>query len=79
MFTRSLDNLFERRLFGEILSGAFKPIDRLSTMEWSASRRTITGAETNFAVGTFDPMALPYMEYVYDCLDNPYIPKSANI
>jgi phage terminase large subunit GpA-like protein len=53
-------------------------------MEWAKERRIITKEETSFGIGQFDPNITPYMEYVYECLDNPLIPtivsrKSARI
>lgn len=80
---RKLSNISERKLIGEILN-LFQPPIRISTMDWARQYRNITSKETSFGVGQFDPMITPYMEYVYDCLDNPYIPtiisqKSARI
>lgn len=43
-------------------------------MDWARTNRNITSKETSFGVGKFEPMHTPYMEYVYDCLDNPWIP-----
>ena len=80
---RKLSNISERKLVGELLN-LFQPPIRISTMEWAKKYRTITSKETSFGIGQFDPMITPYMEYVYECLDNPYIPtiisqKSARI
>lgn len=83
MYLRSVENIAERRFIGELLL-PFKPLENLSTVEWGRSRRNITSDESSFGVGIFEPLAVPYMEYVYICLDNPYIPnivsmKSARI
>lgn len=83
-WNRTLDNISERKLLGQLLTTFFTPPIRLSTMDWGRKYRTITATESTIAVGEFDPNVMPYMEYVYDCLDNPYIPyivskKSARI
>jgi phage terminase large subunit GpA-like protein len=83
MLKRKLTNISERHLAGQLLN-LFMPPIRMSTIEWSKKYRNITNKETSFGIGQFDPNITPYMEYVYDCLDNPYIPiinsqKSARI
>lgn len=80
---RTLENISERRFVGELFN-LFQPPIRISTMDWARKYRNITSKETSFGIGQFDPMLTPYMEYVYECLDNPYIPtiisqKSARI
>ena len=81
--TKTLENIAERRFFGEILS-VFKPSIRISTIEWAKKYRIITSVESSVGIGSFDPDVTPYMEFVYDCLDDPFIPtivakKSARI
>lgn len=76
-------NTSERRFFGNLLKKFYKP-PTISTLEWAKKYRIITSKETSFGIGNFDPNITPYMEYVYECLDNPYIPnivamKSARI
>lgn len=46
----------------------------MSTMDWGRAYRTMTATETTIGVGAFDPNVTPYMEYVFDCLDNTGIP-----
>lgn len=80
---RTLSNISERDFFAKLLN-IFKPIVRLSTIEWAKKYRIITSIESSVGIGNFDPDITPYMEYVYDCLDNPFIPtivakKSARI
>lgn len=70
---RTLANVSERLLIASCLK-FFRPILRISSMEWASKYRSITSSETSFGVGKFDPSYTPYMEYLYDCLDNPYIP-----
>ena len=82
-YTRTLENISERSFFGQLLT-LFKPPIRISTIEWAKKYRVMSSTETSVGVGTFDPNVTPYMEYVYDCLDNPSIPditsmKSAQI
>lgn len=79
----TLKNISERLLLANCLKH-FRPILRISTIEWSKRYRSISSAETSFGVGKFDPDHTPYMEYVYECLDNLQIPvicsqKSARI
>jgi len=71
---RTLENISERLLLSSCLKAVFRPILRLSSMEWATKYRSITSTETSFGIGKFDPDRTPYMEYLYDCLDNPYIP-----
>ena len=76
-------NLSERRFFGNLLK-AFEIPPYYATIEWAKKFRTIGSKETSFGIGNFDPNLTPYIEYVYECLDNPYIPnissqKSARI
>jgi len=82
-FKVALENISERELLGELLC-LFQPPIRISTMDWGRTYRTLTEKESTIGVGTFDPNVMPYMEYVYECLDNKYIPyivskKSARI
>jgi phage terminase large subunit GpA-like protein len=83
MSLRNIYNIPERKFIGTLLSLFYKA-PYVSTPEWAKSRRIITSKETSFGVGFFDTGRTPYMEYVYECLDNPYIPnivamKSARI
>jgi phage terminase large subunit GpA-like protein len=71
---RTLENISERLLLSSCLKAVFRPILRLSSSEWAMKYRSITSTETSFGIGKFDPDYTPYMEYLYDCLDNPYIP-----
>ena len=80
---RTFGNISERRFYANLFRVFFKP-ENISTIEWAKKYRVITSKETSFGVGNFDPNLTPYMEYVYECLDNPYIPnisamKSARI
>lgn len=70
---RDYANISERMFFGELLC-CFQPPIRLSSMDWGVEYRTLTSKESTVAIGKFDPNVMPYMEYVYDCLDNNYIP-----
>jgi phage terminase large subunit GpA-like protein len=83
MLNRTLENIAERKFFGELL-GVFKPAIRISTIEWAKKYRIITSIESSVGIGSFDPDVTPYMEFIYDCLDDPFIPtivakKSARI
>jgi phage terminase large subunit GpA-like protein len=69
---RHLGNTAERRFFANFFKLFFKPA-YVSTIEWAKKYRIITSKESSFGIGNFDPNLTPYMEYVYDCLDNPYI------
>jgi phage terminase large subunit GpA-like protein len=73
-FSRTLHNISERHFIGSLLS-LFNPPIRMSTIDWAAKYRILTSTETTVGVGNYDHNVTPYMEYVYDCLDNPYIPK----
>lgn len=75
---RTLSNISERRFFGELLQ-TFQPTLRISTMDWGRLRRTLSSTESTINVGTFEPNIMPYMQYVYECLDNPYIPTVTSI
>lgn len=80
---RTLGNISERRFYGNLFKLFYKP-PYISTIEWARKYRIVTSKESSFGIGNFDPNLTPYMEYVYDCLDNPYIPnisamKSARI
>jgi len=82
-FKATLANIAERKLIATCLK-LCRPILRISTLEWAKKYRSMDSAETSFGVGKFDPDYTPYMEYVYDCLDNLQIPiicsqKSARI
>jgi len=83
-FKRTLANMSERRLLATLVRDIFRPPIRITTMDWGRKYVTFTGKQSTISVGEFNPLAMPYMEYVYDCLDNPYIPyivskKSARI
>lgn len=69
----TLTNISERQLIASCFK-LFRPILRISSIEWAKRYRSITSSETSFGIGRFDPDHTPYMEYLYDCLDNPYIP-----
>jgi len=75
---RTLTNISERNFFATLLQ-TFQPIVRLSTMEWGRKYRVLSSTESTINVGEFDPNIMPYMEYVYDCLDSPYIPTITSI
>ena len=82
-FRRTLSNISERRFFGELLT-LCEPMIHVASMEWGKKYRIITSDETSFGIGQFDPSITPYLEYVYECLDSPFIPtivsrKSARI
>lgn len=66
-------NTGERIFFGMLLKLFHKPAF-ISTIQWAMKYRKISNRESSFGVGNFDPDLTPYMEYVYECLDNPYIP-----
>lgn len=83
---RTYNNISEREFIGLLLKNLFRPPIRISTIGWGRKYRTMTATETTVkdGVGPFEPLLMPAMEYVYDCLDNPYIPiitaqKSARI
>lgn len=81
--TAILKNIAERKFFAEILQSFRKP-PLIPTIEWAKRYRIISSKETSFGIGKFNPDITPYMEYLYECLDNPYIPtivsrKSARI
>ena len=83
MYFRTIANISERRFIAELLLLLYPPL-RISTIDWAKQYRIMSATETTVNVGNFDPDITPYMEYVYDCLDNPYIPvitsqKSARI
>jgi phage terminase large subunit GpA-like protein len=67
-FNRTLDNISERRLIGELFC-RFKALVRISSIDWAHSRRRMTSEESEM-VGKFDCGKTPHLEYVYDCLDN---------
>ncbi len=80
---RTFKNISERALIAKWLLQFVPPI-RMSTIEWGKTYRTLDAEESTLKVGSFDPNTMPFMEYVYECLDNPYIPsivsmKSARI
>lgn len=72
-FKRTITNISEREFIGRLLKIFRVPI-RISTMDWGRKYRVMSSKETTVGVGNFDPLLNPCMEYVYDCLDNPYIP-----
>lgn len=74
MWQRTLNNISERELIA-LIAKMFVPPVRMTTREWAISRRTISSKETSVGVGRFDPDITPYMEYVYECLDNPRMPE----
>jgi phage terminase large subunit GpA-like protein len=63
----------ERIFYGRLLS-LFRVVKELPTIEWARKYRFISNEESSLYAGPFDHNKTPYMEYVYDCLDNPYIP-----
>lgn len=75
-------NIAERKFLGNLLE-IFKAPIRIGTMAWAEKFRIMTSVESS-TVGRFNNDLTPYMEFVYDCLDNPEIPvivatKSAQI
>jgi len=75
-------NIAERRLLGSMLS-IFKAPLRIGSLKWAEKYRIMTSTESSI-VGNYSNKPTPYMEYVYDCIDNPEIPvivakKSAQI
>jgi len=81
-FNHTLTNIAERKLFGQLLEIYKAPI-RIGTQAWAETYRIMTSVESS-TVGKFSNDLTPYMEFVYDCVDNPDIPvivskKSAQI
>jgi len=78
----TLDNRAERKLLGTLLE-IFKIPKKMGTLAWAVTNRIMTSTESSI-VGKFTNNATPYMEFIYDCIDNPDIPvivatKSAQI
>lgn len=78
----TLDNRSERKLLGTLLE-IFKIPKKMGTLAWAVTNRIMTSTESSI-VGKFTNNATPYMEFIYDCIDNPDIPvivatKSAQI
>lgn len=67
-------NFAERGLLGRLLK-LYMPLQSFSTRDWARNFRFLTASESSFGVGRFDPDLLSYMEYLYDCLDNPFMPE----
>lgn len=81
-FKDVLSKPHELRVFASLL-GLLTPPIRISTYLWAKTYRFMSQEESS-RVGKFDPDITPYMEYAYDCADNPQIPivtgiKSAQI
>jgi phage terminase large subunit GpA-like protein len=75
-------NISERKLLGNLLT-MFKAPIRMGCLVWAESFRIMTSAESSM-VGRYSNKPTPYMEYVYDCIDDPELPvivatKSAQI
>lgn len=82
MSYRHFENITERKFIGELLKVFEKP-RKMRTLEWAETFRIMSSVES-FKVGRFSNDITPYMEYVYDCIDNSAIPvivckKSAQI
>lgn len=82
MGLRKVRNINERRFIGELLQ-LFKAPVRMGSLKWAETFRVMSALESS-KVGRFSNDLTPYMEYVYDCIDNPDIPvivckKSAQI
>jgi phage terminase large subunit GpA-like protein len=69
---RTIYNAPERALLGSLFK-IFQRVPAMSTIDWAKKYRLISKKETSFGEGKFDANLTPYMEYVYDCLDNPRI------
>ena len=70
-FERTLDNISERKLLGNLLA-LFKKAIRLSTIEWTEENRTLL-AEESAIRGKFDCSRTPSFKYIYHAADNWYI------
>lgn len=77
MNDKQLDNISERNLYGELLS-IFKQPKRMGILEWAETYRIMTSLESSM-VGKFSNAKTPYMEFMYDCFDNPEIPVIVSI
>jgi len=67
-FKRKFTNIYERKLWGNLLS-ILRPAVRMSTIEWAQTFRVLTKEESHHA-GRFDCSKIPALEYVYTCCDN---------
>lgn len=71
MFERDFNNISERSLLGSLLT-LFKKADRLSTIDWTESKRILSSEESAIR-GKFDCSRTPAFKYIYDVCDNWYI------
>jgi len=70
-------NIAERKLLADFLLLFKKPI-RMGTLEWAETYRILSSVESSM-VGKFSNDKTPYLEFVYDCIDNPEIPVIVSI
>lgn len=79
---RTIKNIAERKYLGSLLE-LFKAPIRIGTRQWAEKYRIMSAVESS-TVGKFSNKLTPYMEFIYDCIDDPEIPvivatKSAQI
>lgn len=63
-----------KAVLGDAISGIFKKISTLSSIEWAAENVRLTLNSSTVDTGKFNALIFPALEYIYDCLDNPKIP-----
>jgi phage terminase large subunit GpA-like protein len=71
------ENISERKLLGELLC-LFQQPKRMGILEWAETYRIMTSLESSM-VGKFSNAKTPYMEFMYDCFDDPEIPVIVSI
>jgi len=70
----SLARYAAKRFLGKLICGLFKPLDTRSSITWARDNINLGLDTTTIEPGRFDALVFPALEYVYKCLDNPFIP-----
>lgn len=63
-----------KNFLGRAISKIFRPLSTETSIEWAADNVTLGMEVTSVKTGKFNALVFTALEYVYDCLDNPYIP-----
>lgn len=63
-----------KNFLGQAIKRIFRPLSTENSIEWAAENVTLGMETTSVKTGKFNALVFPALEYIYDCLDNPYIP-----
>lgn len=63
-----------KKLLGDVFTGVYRKLSTLESIQWAAEHVRLSMDVSTVKTGKFNALVFPSLEYVYNCLDNPYIP-----